>query len=133
MINLKFKDNYLTLQQFIFNPKNMIDQEQFLDELLKKAGFDPEEDDFETLKEDMRITLDEYVELNLYSQLDETQKQAYDDEQDFSIFQRNIPDFENVLEKIYTDWGNNYLESFNEDDEDEEEDEEGENEDHTED
>lgn len=111
----------------------MIDQEQFLDELLKKAGFDPEEDDFETLKEDMRITLDEYVELNLYSQLDETQKQAYDDEQDFSIFQRNIPDFENVLEKIYTDWGNNYLESFNEEDEDEEEDEEGENEDHTED
>ena len=48
-----------------------IEQEQFLNDTLVMAGFDPKVDDFEMLKEDMRPILDEYIELNLYKFLND--------------------------------------------------------------
>ena len=55
-----------------------IEQEQFLNDTLVMAGFDPKEDDFEMLKEDMRPILDEYIELNLYKSLNDEEKAEYD-------------------------------------------------------
>ncbi|MCR5411833.1 MAG: hypothetical protein K6E76_02325 [Patescibacteria group bacterium] len=45
--------------------KKQTSQELFLDETLKMAGFDPKEDDFEMLKEDMRPILNDYLETSL--------------------------------------------------------------------
>jgi hypothetical protein len=55
-----------------------IEQEQFLNDTLVMAGFNPEEDDFDMLKEDMRPILEEYIELNLYKFLNEEQRAGYD-------------------------------------------------------
>ena len=62
-----------------------IEQEQFLNDTLVMAGFDPKEDDFETLKEDMRPILNEYIELNLYKFLNDQEKSEYDKLEDKNL------------------------------------------------
>ena len=93
-----------------------IEQEQFLNDTLIMAGFDPEVDDFDTLKEDMRPILDEYIELNLYKFLDDQEKAEYDKLKNKSLdfFKEKISNFDNILPQLYINWQQEYLENFNE-------------------
>ena len=79
------------------------------------AGFDPKEDDFEMLKEDMRGILDEYIELNLYKFLNEKEKNEYDklENKNLDFFKDRISNFDNILAELYMNWQKEYLESFN--------------------
>lgn len=92
-----------------------IEQEQFLNDTLVMAGFDPKEDDFEMLKEDMRPILDEYIELNLYKFLNDQQKSEYDklEDKNLSFFKNRISNFDNILAELYVNWQKEYLENFN--------------------
>ena len=92
-----------------------IEQEQFLNDTLVMAGFNPEEDDFEVLKEDMRPILDEYIELNLYKFLNDQEKSEYDTLKDKNLkfFKDKISNFDNILAELYINWQKEYLGNFN--------------------
>ncbi len=91
-----------------------IEQEQFLNDTLVMAGFDPKVDDFEVLKADMRPILDEYIELNLYKFLNEEQKSEYDklDDKNLDFFKDRISNFDAILAELYTNWQKDYLKNF---------------------
>ena len=92
-----------------------IEQEQFLNDTLVMAGFDPKVDDFEMLKEDMRPILDEYIELNLYKFLNDKEKTEYDELEDKNLdfFKDRLSNFDNILAQLYINWQKEYLENFN--------------------
>lgn len=94
-----------------------IEQEQFLNDTLVMAGFDPKVDDFEMLKEDMRPILDEYIELNLYKFLNDKEKAEYDksrtDNLNLKFFEDRLSNFNAILAELYMNWQKEYLESFN--------------------
>jgi hypothetical protein len=91
-----------------------IEQEQFLNDTLIMAGFDPKEDDFEMLKEDMRPILDEYIELNLYKFLNDKEKIEYDELEDKNLdfFKDRLSNFDAILAELYMNWQKEYLENF---------------------
>ena len=91
-----------------------IEQEQFLNDTLIMAGFDPKEDDFEMLKEDMRPILDEYIELNLYKFLNDKEKSEYDklEDKNLNFFKDRLSDFDAILAELYMNWQKEYLENF---------------------
>ena len=92
-----------------------IEQEQFLNDTLVMAGFDPKEDDFEMLKEDMRPILDEYIELNLYKFLNDQEKSEYNrlEDKNLDFFKDRLSNFDNILAELYMNWQKEYLENFN--------------------
>jgi len=92
-----------------------IEQEQFLNDTLVMAGFDPKVDDFEMLKQDMRPVLDEYIELNLYKFLNDKEKTEYDELEDKNLdfFKDRLSNFDNILAQLYINWQKEYLENFN--------------------
>lgn len=94
-----------------------IEQEQFLNDTIVMAGFDPEVDDFEMLKEDMRPILNEYIELNLYKFLNSQEKAEYDklraDDLNLRFFKEKLSNFDNILAQLYMNWQQEYLENFN--------------------
>jgi hypothetical protein len=91
-----------------------IEQEQFLNDTLIMAGFDPEVDDFDTLKEDMRPILNEYIELNLYKFLNNKEKAEYDklEEKNLDFFKDRLSNFDAILAELYMNWQKEYLENF---------------------
>ncbi len=94
-----------------------IEQEQFLNDTLVMAGFDPKVDDFEMLKEDMRPILDEYIELNLYKFLNDQEKTEYDksrkEDLNLKFFEDKLSNFDAILAELYANWQKEYLENFN--------------------
>ena len=92
-----------------------IEQEQFLNDTLVMAGFDPKEDDFEMLKEDIRPILGEYIELNLYKFLNDQEKSEYDrlEDKNLDFFKDRLSNFDNILAELYMNWQKEYLENFN--------------------
>ncbi len=93
-----------------------IGQEQFLNDTLIMAGFDPEVDDFDTLKEDMRPILDEYIELNLYKFLNDKEKSEYDksrkEDLNLKFFEDRLSNFDAILAELYINWQKEYLANF---------------------
>jgi len=91
-----------------------IEQEQFLNDTLIMAGFDPEVDDFDTLKEDMRPILNEYIELNLYKFLNDKEKAEYDklEDKNLDFFKDRLSNFDAILAELYMNWQKEYLENF---------------------
>ena len=91
-----------------------IEQELFLNDTLIMAWFNPKEDDFEVLKEDMRPILDEYIELNLYKFLNDKEKSEYDklEDKNLDYFKDRISNFDNILAELYINWQKQYLENF---------------------
>ena len=94
-----------------------IEQEQFLNDTLVMAGFNPKEDDFEMLKEDMRAILDEYIELNLYKFLNDKEKSEYDksrkEDLNLKFFEDRLSNFDAILAELYMNWQKEYLKNFN--------------------
>ena len=92
-----------------------IEQEQFLNDTLVMAGFDPKVDNFDALKEDMRPILDEYIELNLYKILNDKDKSEYDKlkNKNLDFFRDKVSKFDDILAELYINWQKKYLENFN--------------------
>ena len=87
------------------------DQEIFLNDTLVMAWFNPNEDDFDLLKQDMRPILEEFIELNLYSLLSEEDKSIYDKlpNKSLKFFEDRISNFDNILSWLYIDRQKEYL------------------------
>ena len=92
-------------------------QEEFLDDLVKQAGFTPEE--WVLIKEDLRPILQERIMLSIYKSLDEKQtdkvweylkKDKYDELTEF--LKKAIPNFDDFMMEIYALFEDEYLENF---------------------
>lgn len=92
-------------------------QEEFLDELVKEAGFTP--DEWVLIKEDLRPILQERIMLSIYRELNEKQtdkvweylkKDKYDELTEF--LKKAIPNFDDFMMEIYALFEDEYLENF---------------------
>lgn len=92
-------------------------QEEFLDELVKEAGFTP--DEWVLIKEDLRPILQDRIMLSIYRELDEKQtdkvweylkKDKYDELTEF--LKKAIPNFDDFMMEIYALFEDEYLENF---------------------
>ena len=92
-------------------------QEEFLDDLVKQAGFTP--DEWVLIKEDLRPILQERIMLSIYRELDEKQtdkvweylkKDKYDELTEF--LKKAIPNFDDFMMEIYALFEDEYLENF---------------------
>ena len=104
----------------ISKPQNKISkpfQEEFLDELVKEAGFSP--DEWVLIKEDLRPILQERIMLHIYKELNEKQiekvwqffqQEKYDELTEF--LKKAIPNFDDFLMEIYAQFEDEYLENF---------------------
>ena len=93
-------------------------QEEFLDEVVKQAGFTP--DEWVLIKEDLRPILQERIMLSIYRELDEKQidkvwklfeQDKYEELTEF--LKKAIPNFEDFISEIYAIFEDEYLENFN--------------------
>lgn len=92
-------------------------QEQFLDELLIKVGF--EDTDLDLLKEDLRPILQERIMLNIYRETNETQQamisnflENWEYDKMTNHLQSIIPNFDDFLMEIYAQFEDEYLENM---------------------
>lgn len=92
-------------------------QEEFLDDLVKQAGFSPNE--WVLIKEDLRPILQERIMLYIYRELDEKQiekvwkffeQDKYEELTEF--LKKAIPDFDDFISEIYAQFEDEYLENF---------------------
>ena len=99
--------------------------DQFLDELLVTAGFDPKEDDLEILKQDLLPVLEEKIILKLYEALPtQEDRERFDtimttDEEIASeglhdFFVEKIPNFDDFMADVYLEFQEEYLSAMNE-------------------
>ena len=94
-------------------------QEEFLDDLIQKAWFDPENADL--LKEDLRPILQERIMLYIYKEIQNNQndvdmvtrllgQEKYEELTAHLKF--IIPDFDDFIYEIYAQFEDEYLENF---------------------
>ena len=94
-------------------------QEEFLDDLVKQAGFTP--DEWVLIKEDLRPILQERIMLSIYRELDEKQTEQVwkffeqDKYEELTEFlKKTIPNFDDFISEIYAIFEDEYLENFQE-------------------
>lgn len=94
-------------------------QEEFLDELVKQAGFEAEDSDL--IKDDLRPILQERIMLSIYSVLNEAQIDQvwkYFEQEKYSelteFLKWVIPNFDDFISEIYAQFEDEYLEGFQE-------------------
>ena len=94
-------------------------QEEFLDDLIKEAGFEPEDADL--IKEDLRPILQERIMLSIYSVLKDEQIEQvgkYFEQEKYSelteFLKWVIPNFEDFISEVYAQFEDEYLENFKE-------------------
>ena len=92
-------------------------QEEFLDDLVKQAGFSPNE--WVLIKEDLRPILQERIMLSIYRELDENQTEKVwkffeqDKYEELTEFlKKAIPNFNDFISEIYAQFEDEYLENF---------------------
>ena len=92
-------------------------QEEFLDDLVKQAGFTP--DEWVLIKEDLRPLLQERIMLSIYRELNQKQidkvwkffeQDKYDELTEF--LKEAIPNFDDFISEIYALFEDEYLENF---------------------
>lgn len=98
----------------------MLQTDMFLNDTLQRAGFNPLEDDFELLREDLEPVLQERVMLRLLSALpteDNRNKvmellDTWKWEEAFDMMEEMIPNYEDLLGDIYQEFQDEYLEGM---------------------
>ncbi|MDR0650784.1 MAG: hypothetical protein LBG59_05280 [Candidatus Peribacteria bacterium] len=104
------------------NKESVMNDEQFLDELLTLAGF-TEQDDFEILKEDLRPLLSDRIILKIYEALPhDTDRKTFDEmmtkeeevttDEIYGFLQSKITNFDDFMANIYLEFQNEYLEAM---------------------
>lgn len=94
-------------------------QEEFLDDLVKQAWFEPE--DWDLIKEDLRPLLQERIMLSIYKELTDDQIDQvwkYFEQEQYSeltsFLQWIIPNFDDFISEVYAQFEDEYLENFKE-------------------
>lgn len=98
-------------------------EEDFLNNLLVKAGFDPEEDDFEALKSELEPVLMDRIMMRVFEALSEAQRKevmklfdAGKEAQALEKIENLIPDYDNFLAEVFEEFQEEYLRNMEIDD-----------------
>lgn len=96
-------------------------QDQFLDELLIKAGFE-EDDDLDLIKEDLIPILQERINMHIYQTINEEQTQKITElldenkiDEANTYIQSILPNYDEFLMEIYAQFEDEYLENMQND------------------
>lgn len=91
-------------------------EEDFLNDLLFEAGFDPEEDDFDQLKAELEPVLIDRIMVSVFEALSETQRDevmklfdAGQEAQALEKIEKLIPDYDNFLAEVFATFREEYL------------------------
>lgn len=91
-------------------------EEDFLNNLLLEAGFDPEEDDFDQLKAELEPVLMDRIMVRVFEALSEAQRQEvmkfFDAEKEAEALEKIeklIPDYDNFLAGVFEEFHDEYL------------------------
>lgn len=93
-------------------------QDQFLDELLIKAGFE-QDDDLDLIKEDLIPILQERINMHIYQAINEEQTKKITElldenkiDEANTYIQNAIPNYDEFLMEIYAQFEDEYLENM---------------------
>ncbi len=96
-------------------------QDQFLDELLIKAGFE-QDDDLDLIKEDLIPILQERINMHIYQAINEEQTQKITElldenkiDEANTYIQSILPNYDEFLMEIYAQFEDEYLENMQND------------------
>lgn len=91
-------------------------EEDFLQNLLLEAGFDPEEDDFEAMKEELEPILMDRLMDAIFQELSDAQRKevmklfdAGKEAEALAKIEKMIPDYDNFLAEMFQKFGDEYL------------------------
>lgn len=91
-------------------------EEDFLNNLLLKAGFTPEEDDFDLLKSELEPVLMDRIMVSVFEALSEKQRQEvmklFDNGKEAEALEKietMIPDYDNFLADVFESFQEEYL------------------------
>lgn len=91
-------------------------EEDFLNNLLLEAGFNPDEDDFDQLKSELEPVLMDRIMLRVFEALTEAQRQevmklfdAGNEAQALEKIEKLIPDYDNFLAGVFEEFHDEYL------------------------
>ncbi len=91
-------------------------EEDFLNNLLFEAGFDPEEDDFDQLKAELEPVLMDRIMVRVFEALSEAQRQevmklfdAGKEAEALEKIEKLIPDYDNFLAGVFEEFHDEYL------------------------
>lgn len=91
-------------------------EEDFLQNLLIEAGFDPEEDDFDQLKAELEPVLMDTMMTAVFEALSDAQRKevmklfdAGKEAEALSKIETMIPDYDNFLADVFQKFGDEYL------------------------
>jgi hypothetical protein len=91
-------------------------EEDFLNDLLLEAGFDPEEDDFDQLKAELEPVLMDRIMASVFEALSESQRQevmklfdAGKEAEALEKIEKLIPDYDNFLAEVFVNFHDEYL------------------------
>ena len=93
-----------------------INEEDFIYNLLLEAGYSPENDDFDTLKEEIEPLLMDKIISRVFEELSNDQRKeimklfdAKKEAEALSKIEKMIPDYDNFLEEVFQEFAEEYL------------------------
>ena len=91
-------------------------EEDFLNDLLLEAGFDPEEDDFDQLKAELEPVLMDRIMTSVFDALTDPQRKeimklfdAGKEAEALEKIEKLIPDYDNFLAEVFANFHDEYL------------------------
>lgn len=91
-------------------------EEDFLNDLLLEAGFDPEEDDFDQLKVELEPVLMDRIMTSVFDALTDPQRKeimklfdAGKEAEALEKIEKLIPDYDNFLAEVFANFHDEYL------------------------
>ena len=93
-----------------------INEEDFVYNLLLEAGYSPDEDDFDDLKEEIEPLLMDKIISRVFEELSNDQRKeimklfdAKKEAEALSKIEKMIPDYDNFLEEVFQEFAEEYL------------------------
>ena len=93
-----------------------INEEDFIYNLLLEAGYSPDEDDFDDLKEEIEPLLMDKIISRVFEELSNDQRKeimklfdAKKEAEALSKIEKMIPDYDNFLEEVFQEFAEEYL------------------------
>ena len=95
-------------------------EEDFIYNLLIEAGYSPDKDDFESLKEEMEPLLMDKIISRVFEELSNDQRKeimklfdAKKEAEALEKIEKMIPDYDNFLEEVFQEFAEEYLRTVN--------------------
>lgn len=94
-------------------------EDDFIYNLLIEAGYSPDKDDFDSLKEEIEPILMDKIISRVFEELSNDQRReimklfdAKKEAEALSKFEKMIPDYDNFLEEVFEEFAQEYLKTI---------------------